>query len=47
MTSETFSQAPRDNNKPSNVSSMYDGCISIETYSAGAGRDVAYMVDNE
>ena len=26
---------------------MYDGGISIETYSAGAGGDVASMVDNE
>ena len=26
---------------------MYDRGISIETYSAGAGRDVASMVDNE
>ena len=26
---------------------MYDGGINIETYSAGAGRDVASMVDNE
>ena len=26
---------------------MYDGDISIETYSAGAGGDVASMVDNE
>ena len=26
---------------------MYDGGISIETFSAGAGRDVASMVDNE
>ena len=26
---------------------MYDGGISIETYSAGAGRSVASMVDNE
>ena len=26
---------------------MYDGGISIETYSAGAGRDVASMLDNE
>ena len=26
---------------------MYDGGISIETYSEGAGRDVASMVDNE
>ena len=26
---------------------MYDVGISIETYSAGAGRDVASMVDNE
>ena len=26
---------------------MHDGGISIETYSAGAGRDVATMVDNE
>ena len=26
---------------------MYDGGISTETYSAGAGRDVASMVDNE
>ena len=25
----------------------YDRGISIETYSAGAGRDVASMVDNE
>ena len=25
----------------------YDGGISIETYLAGAGRDVATMVDNE
>ena len=45
MTAKTFSPAPRDNNKPSNVSSMYDGGISIETYSAGAGRDNASMVD--
>ena len=29
------------------VSSMYDGGISIETYSAGAGGDVASMVDKE
>ena len=29
-----------------NVSPMYDGGISIKTYSAGSGRDVAYMVDN-
>ena len=42
-----FSRAPRDDNYPSNVSSMYDGGISIETYSAGAGRDVASMVDHE
>ena len=26
---------------------MYEGGISIETYSAGAGRDVASIVDNE
>ena len=26
---------------------MYDGGISIETYSEGAGRDVASMVDYE
>ena len=26
---------------------MYEGGIGIETYSAGAGRDVASMVDNE
>ena len=26
---------------------MYDGGISIDTYSAGAGRDVASMVNNE
>ena len=26
---------------------MYEGGISIETYSAGAGTDVASMVDNE
>ena len=26
---------------------MYEGGISIETYSAGAGRDVASMVDNK
>ena len=26
---------------------MYDGGISIETYSAGEGKDVASMVDNE
>ena len=26
---------------------MYEGGISIETYSAGASRDVASMVDNE
>ena len=26
---------------------MYDIGTSIETYSAGAGRDVASMVDNE
>ena len=25
----------------------YDGGISIETFSAGAGRDVASMADNE
>ena len=45
MTAETFSGAPRDNN----VSSMheYDGGISIETYSAGGGRDDVSMVDNE
>ena len=47
MTGQTFYPAPQDNNQPSDVSSMYDGGISIETYSAGAGRDVASMVDNE
>ena len=50
MTAETFSSAPRDNNQPSNVTNvslMYDGGISIESYSAGAGRDAASMVDNE
>ena len=47
MTAETFPLAPRDNNKPSNVSSMYEGGISIEIYSEGAGRDVASMVVNE
>ena len=26
---------------------MYEGGRSIETYSAGAGKDIAYMVDNE
>ena len=26
---------------------MYDGGLSIETYLAGAGRDVASIVDNE
>ena len=26
---------------------MYDGGTSMETYSAGAGRDVASMVDDE
>ena len=26
---------------------MYGGGISIESYSAGAGRDIASMVDNE
>ena len=26
---------------------MYDGGINIETYSAGAGKDIASMVDNE
>ena len=47
MRAETFSPAPRDNNQPSNISSIYDGGISIENYSAGAGRDVAPMVDKE
>ena len=49
MTADTFSPGTRlrDNNQPSNVSSMYYGGISIETYSAGAGRDVTSMVDNE
>ena len=47
MSTETFSQALRDNNLPSNVSSMYGGGLSIETYLAGAGRDVASIVDNE
>ena len=28
-------------------SSMYDEGISIETYPAGAGRDVAFIVDNK
>ena len=37
MTAETFSQAPQHNNYPSNVSSMYDRAISIETYLVGAG----------
>ena len=26
---------------------MYEGGISIETHSAGAGRDIASIVDNE
>ena len=36
MTAETFSRAPR-----------YNGGISIETYLAGTGRDIASMVDNK
>ena len=34
-------------NLVANVSSMYEGAISIEIYSAGASRDVANMVDIE
>ena len=47
MAAEIFPLASRDNNLPSNVSSMYEGSISIETNSAGAGTDVASMMDNE
>ena len=45
MTAETFSSAPRDNNQPSNVTNvslMYDGGISIESYSAGEGIEMLH-----